>query len=80
MVADLEDVDEMSADGPARRARREVVGLAGGSEGQWAVFLCGNRRSLSSGNSVYSPRRASIAVGLAVDNMAKERLECDRQC
>ena len=29
VVADFEDVDEIKADGPARKGRRAVVGLAG---------------------------------------------------
>ena len=51
-MADFEDVDEIKADGPARKGRRAAVGLAGR----------GDKLDTGGGNS--GPRKTSYLVML----------------
>ena len=72
VVADFDDVEEMNADGPARKGRSAVVCLA--VTIIWSV--CGGKPRLGYGNV---PRRANEAADLVDESIVMRlRDECRR--
>lgn len=67
VVADFDDVDEMNAEGPARKGRRAVVGLAAGK----SVNCLWQKLGIVGG----IPRRAKEAADLVVDSIVIENLD-----
>ena len=67
-VADFADVDEMNADGPARKGRRAAVGLA-------ARITKSVASGKTRGSGKHVPRSAEEAADLVVESMTTKRKE-----